>query len=95
MTPKEFMIVCEENVERTHDERERMALQAIYNAAASNGIQEGTKKSPKTRLPSLKELYDRNSNAKPEDKQAEAEHMVEQQRHTEEWLAQYDLSNIK
>lgn len=71
-----------------------MALQAIYNAAASNGIQEGSKKNPKTRLPELKELYDRNVNATPEKKKADAEHMAEQHRHTEEWLSQYDLSNI-
>lgn len=94
MTPREFTIVCEENVERTHDERERMALQAIYNAAASNGIQEGSKKNPKTRLPELKELYDRNYQHKAEEVAKTTEETFKKQQEAAEWLKNFDLSKI-
>jgi hypothetical protein len=90
MTPREFTIVCEENVERTHDEIERAALSAIFNAASANGVGNGKKK----RLPKVSELYDREANATPAKKKADAEQLMEQQRHTDEWLAQYDLSNL-
>ena len=86
MTYREFALICEENVERTHDENERAAMVAIMNAAASRG------KGKNGKLPSLDDLYKR-PNAEDVAKQ-KTEDLVEQKRHAEEWLAQFDLGKF-
>lgn len=78
-------MICEENVERSHDENERAAMIAIMHAAASRG------KGKKGTLPKVSDLYKRPSENEP--KQTE-EDIREQYEHTKEWLAQFDLSSI-
>lgn len=85
MTYREFAMICEENVERSHDENERAAMIAIMNAAASRG------KGKKGKLPDVKDLYKRPSEQ--EQKQTEQD-LREHYEHTKEWLAQFDLSGI-
>lgn len=79
-------MICEENVERTHDENERSAMVAIMNAAASRG------KGKKGKLPDLADLYKRPSEEEMKKAPETVEDIREQQAHTEEWLSQFDLS---
>lgn len=86
MTHREFTMVCEENVERTYDENERSAMIAIMNAAASRG------KGKKGKLPTVDELYKRPLSD--EVVQEKTESLIEQKRHAEEWLSQFDLEGF-
>lgn len=79
--------MCEESVEQTHDENERQAMYAIMNAAASRG------KGKKGKIPTVKELYDRNAQGK--GKKDDVEDALEQQKRAEEWLANFDLSKFE
>lgn len=81
-------MICEENVERTHDENEQKAMTAIMNAAASRG------KGKKGKLPKVEELYKRPSADANQDKGQTVEDIRAQQEHTKEWLAQFDLSGF-
>ena len=86
MTYREFAMICEENVERTHDINEREAVYAIMYAAASRG------KGKKGKLPTPEELYRRPN---PEEvNQTKTELMLEKQKEAEEWLRQFDLSKL-
>ena len=86
MTHREFFMLCEENIEYTHDENENQAMYAIMYAAASRG------KGKKQKLPSIKDLYDRKSL---EGKEREPEvDPIEEQRKAEEWLANFDLTKF-
>ncbi|SET69257.1 hypothetical protein SAMN05216389_12113 [Oceanobacillus limi] len=86
MTYREFAMICEENIERTHDENEREAMYAIMYAAASRG------KGKQGKLPKLDDLYKRPSAEDIAGKTVEE--IREQQEHTKEWLAQFDLSKL-
>lgn len=79
MTYREFAMVAEENVERTHDENERSAMIAIMNAAASRG------KGKSGKLPKVEELYKRPTSE--EMAQKKTENIIEQKSHAEEWLS--------
>lgn len=82
MTYREFSMIAEENIERTHDENERSAMIAIMNAAASRG------KGKQGKLPSISDLYERPTS---EDVAIrKTEDIIEQKNHAEEWL----LSNV-
>lgn len=79
-------MLCEEELESTHDENERYAMLAIMTAAASRG------KGKNGRIPSIKDLYPRDKEVKSEEKKEED--IREQYEHTKEWLAQFDLDSI-
>lgn len=79
MTYREFVIISEENVERTHDENERSAMIAIMNAAASRG------KGKRGKLPKVDELYKRPTSE--EMAKERTENIIEQKNHAEDWLA--------
>lgn len=86
MTYREFTLVSEENVERTHDENERYAMVAIMNAAASRG------KGKKGALPSLEDLYKRPT---AEDITRErTESLIDKNREATEWLSQFNLGEF-
>src|SRR5699024_7766611 len=86
MTHREIFMLCEENIEYTHDENEYQAMYAIMYAAERRG------KGKKQKLPSIKELYDRKSL---EGKERESEvDPIEEQRKAEEWLANFDLTKF-
>lgn len=85
MTYREFALISQENVEKTHDENEREAMFAIINAAASRG------KGKKGKLPDVVDLYKRPSEDSEEFKAKTEEDIREEMEHAEEWLAQFDL----
>lgn len=88
LTHREFVLLCEENAERTHDENEREAMYAIIYAAASRG------KGKQGKLPSVHELYKRPENEVEASNGEDKLDPIEQQRHAEEWLAQFDLTSL-
>lgn len=79
-------MLCEENVEKTHDFNEREAMYAIMYAAASRG------KGKKGKLPSLSDLYKRPTS---EDMaKIRSENLIEKQQEAERWISQFDLSKL-
>lgn len=83
LTFKEFCIISEENVEATHDRREELALAAVMNSVAYRG------KGEKGKLPSITELYDRNSERKADS----MEDVVKQQQEAISWLSNRVIIN--
>lgn len=88
LTHKEFCMLCEENVERTYDEHEREAAYAIMHAAAYRG------KGKNGALPSVTELFNRHNASKAAGTSNAQEDVMEQQRHAEEWLSQFNLDSL-
>lgn len=92
MSYREFLLVSQANVERTHDENERLAMSAIMNAAASRG------KGKKGKIPKLEELYKRPTEEEAKESQKSTQETVEdireKQEHTREWLSQFDLTKF-
>lgn len=88
MSYREFALISEENVEKTHDENERHAMYAIINAAASRG------KGKKGTIPSVAELYKRPNSEDEAKKERTEEDIRAEQEHAQEWLAQFDLSAL-
>lgn len=88
MTYREFVLVSRSNVERTHDENERLAMLAIMSAAASRG------KGKQGKIPKLEELYKRPTDEEVAKKTDTVEDLREKQKHTSEWLSQFDLSKF-
>jgi len=86
MTHREFYILCEENVERTHDENEREAMYAIMYAVASRG------KGKQGKIPQVQELYKRPTGET--EATSKVEDMFEKQKQAEEWLSKFDLSKL-
>lgn len=86
MTHREFVMLCEENVDRTHDFNEREAMYAIMYAAASRG------KGKRGKLPEVSDLYKRPD--ADEIARSKAEDVFEQQQKAMEWLSNFDLSGI-
>lgn len=80
------MMLCQENIERIHDENEREAMYAIMYAAASRG------KKGKGELPSVEDLYSRPGAEARKAERAKA--MIEEQERTKEFLAKYDLTKL-
>ncbi|MGF7014209.1 hypothetical protein [Ornithinibacillus bavariensis] len=79
-------MICEENVERTHDENERQAMYAIMYAAASRG------KGKHGKLPKPDELYRRPTE---EDMtKTKVKSVLEKQVRAQEWLGQFDLTKL-
>jgi len=87
-TYREFTMICEENIEKTHDQNERAAMIAIMNAAASRG------KGKKGKLPKLEELYQRPTSVHEEGSKT-VEDIRAEQKHTSEWLSQFDLTKLE
>lgn len=83
-------MVSKANVERTHDENERLAMSAIMNAAASRG------KGKKGEIPKLEELYKRPTTEElfEKDDKTKAEEVLEKQRNASEWLSQFNITNF-
>lgn len=82
-------MLCEESVERSHDDNERQAMYAIIYAAASRG------KGKQGKLPSVSDLYKRPTNEDMTNKKGGKDFdPIEQQRHAEEWLSQFDLTSL-
>lgn len=90
MTHREFAIIGQENVERTHDENEREAMYAIMYAAASRG------KGKRGKLPNVDDLYKRPSldEISGKSKEESAEDLRAKHEHTMEWISQFDLSKF-
>lgn len=88
MTYREFALISEENIEKTHDSHEREAMYAIINAAASRG------KGKKGILPSVEDLYKRPGAEEEAKKERTEEDIKAEQEHAQEWLAQFDLSAL-
>jgi len=86
MTHREFSILCEENVKRTHDENEREAMYAIMYAVASRG------KGKKGKIPELHELYKRPTDVSRAE--SKIEDLFEKQKEAEKWLSQFDLTKL-
>lgn len=83
LTHKEFSIISKENIEVTHDRREELALAALMNSVAYRG------KGEKGKLPSITELYDRNS----ERKANSMEDIMKQQQEAMTWLSKHKIVN--
>lgn len=88
LTHREFVILSEENVERTHDENEREAMYALMYAVAHRG------KGKRGKLPTVTELYNRDNMTSDSGSKNKAEEVIEKQRYAEEWLSQFDLSAL-
>ena len=88
LTHKEFCMICEEQVEVTHDQNEKQAMYAIMYAAASRG------KGKKGKLPKLTDLYDRQKTEKKSNTDNSFDDAMEKQKHAQEWLSNFDLSSI-
>lgn len=82
---REFIILSQENVEMTHDEREVIAMSAIMNAVASRG------KGKQGKIPDITDLYDRNRTSEPE----KVDDVFEQQREAMDWLSKFKLTSDK
>lgn len=85
MTHRDFSIISEENVERSHDVLEREAFTAIMNAAASRG------KGKKGELPSVKDLYNREADKTPEETVQDA---IERHEEAKDWLKSFGIKGI-
>lgn len=86
LTHKEFIMLSEENVNRTHDMNEQAAMTSIMSAAASRG------KGKKGKLPSVSDLYKRPS----DDSEAETEENLRQSyEDINERLSHYDLDSLE
>lgn len=86
LTYREFALISEENIEKTHDAHEKQAMYAIINAAASRG------KGKKGTLPSVEDLYKRTSEKEEAKKERTEEDIIAEQEHAREWLSQFDLT---
>ena len=89
LTYREFTLLCEEQEEKNHDKNEQQAMYAIMYAAASRG------KGKKGKLPKLKDLYDRESVKGERKKEESFEDIVERQKHAEQWLSQFNISDYE
>jgi len=90
MTHREFTLVSMENVNRTHDENERLAMHSIMSSAASRGI------GKKGKLPEISDLYKRPTDEEitKEDDKDMSEDIREMQEHTRDWLSQFDIDAL-
>lgn len=88
LTYKEFAIISEENIEKTHDENEQEALYSIMSAAASRG------KGKKGKIPKVDELYKRPSDDDLSNSKETEEDIRAEYEYTKEWLAQFDFSKF-
>lgn len=88
MTHKEFVMLCEENIEITHDDNEKQAMYAIMYAAASRG------KGKQQKLPSIKELYDRDVANKNKNKSNGIDDVMEDNKRAMDWLSNFDLTKF-
>lgn len=90
LTHREFYLIAEENKEKIHDRNEREAMYAIFYAAAYRG------KGKQGKLPTVKDLYDRNKLADNNGDSSEdpIKSVAEKQEHMEKWLEQFDLNAI-
>lgn len=82
LSHKEFIILCEENLEMTHDRREEEAMFALMYSVASRG------KGKKGKLPKVHELYDRDSMKEPE----KVEDVLEQQQQAIDWIRNFTIA---
>lgn len=85
MTHREFSIISEENLERTHDIREQEAFYAIIHAAAQRG------KGKNGELHSVKDLYNREDNTSSEEKVQDA---LSKHEEAKEWLQSFGIKGL-
>jgi len=87
MTHREFSILSEENVERTHDMREQEAMYAIIYAAADRG------KGKKGEMFTVPELYDRTKFGE-SSKEEDAKDALERHEEAKDWLKGFGINGI-
>lgn len=87
MTHKEFLMLSEESVEKTHDSNEKIAMASLMNAVSSRG------KGKKGKLPKLTDLYDRDS-VVGGNKETEVEDKFERHKAAQDWLTNFNLDAL-
>lgn len=88
MTYREFVMISNANVDRTHDENERLAMTAIMNAVASRG------KGKKGTIPKLEDLYKRPSEDDKVKKVDTPEDLRKKQAESQAWISKFDLDKL-